>query len=153
MSAVTTMSGIDEVELRRHLARGIGELLDDLADRQDIERCDNDRPCCHRTPSLSALRQARSLLDQLTRVRETIAQAIGDDNAAGLSALGRHAQLATSLGQALDAITDDAQLGCSHVCPSISRNPGDAVQIAWELLDTLEGHGYQFGRTSQRWAS
>jgi hypothetical protein len=40
MSAVTVMSGLEEVERRRLIARALGELLEDLDDRQHGDRRD-----------------------------------------------------------------------------------------------------------------
>jgi hypothetical protein len=140
------VNGLDEIDAHRHIAAAIGELLENLDDRQHTRRRDVNRPCCDRSATIDALRQARRLLGDLA----AIAGAVGRM----ARCLDGHVEVCAALGQALDTITDDTALGCTHECPPIPRTPGDRTAIARDLVDLLDSHGYQLARAEQqRWAS
>jgi hypothetical protein len=147
------VNGLDEVDVRRHIAAAISDLLDELEDRQNQRRRDAARPCCDRRATTDALREARRLITALGALAASVGRVAGDPHGRVTRCLGGHEELCTSLGQVLETITDDAELGCTHECPTIPRTLGDTAAVASDLVDRLEARGYQLARIQQRWAS
>jgi hypothetical protein len=126
LAVLHELSGLGEIDARRHITTAVMDLFEDLDGRQEPHRVDAiDKPCKEHPGTATALTGARRHLRAARRATS---------EPAALEAL-------RLLGRALDNIGQALAAGCEHTCPELPTSRADADRFACQLIDRLDSAG------------
>ena len=152
MTAATTtvaLSGIDEIDARRHLTGALVDILDGIdGEANPTETFDGaERRCVDvvaEAVAADALTNLWNASDALSGVANRISTIT--DPAVRQAVIRARQQLGTAVETA-DALRSALARGCPHACPTAGRTHAEADVFACELIDRLDTAGYALARS------
>jgi hypothetical protein len=147
VTAVVALSGLDEIDAHRHIARAVADLFDDLDNQLDRDRADAiDKPCRHRA-AIDRTGQLGVHHANLIRHITHLSRAIRAGDLGEAERLTHElGDLAARVAAGIDLTHRALDAGCSHTCPELPRTTGDIDRFTSTLLDRLDAAGFTLAR-------
>jgi hypothetical protein len=150
MTAITTavaLSGLDEIDARRHLTSALVDALDDIDTANGHERFDGDENRCVDYATEAVAADLVTNLSHATDALAGVANLVGAiaDPTIRTAVIKARQQLANA-AETAEALRRSLQAGCSHSCATAALPHAEADRYACDLIDRLDAAGYTLAR-------